>query len=86
MQNKHKDEIERMHQDLRPEKVPVRLLLLFPHRLEDTYQVGIPHADGVLYADFAHKEAIHPTECKLHEFDVLGLKMSVKSGWSKRNS
>lgn len=86
MQSRHKDEIERMHRDPPPEKrVSVRLLLPLSQQ-KDTNQVGVPHTDGISNADFAHKKAIHPTKCKLHKFDVFGLKMSIKSGWNERNN
>ena len=47
------------------------------------HQIGIPHPDCILYTNLAHKETIHPAERKLHEFDVLGLKVGVKGGYGR---
>jgi hypothetical protein len=41
-------------------------------------QVCIPHAYRILHTDFSHEQTIHPTECKLHKLDVLGLEVRVK--------
>jgi len=52
------------------------LMKIFSRRLEIdarkvTYEVGIPHSDRILHADFSHQQAIHPSESKLHEFYIL---------------
>jgi hypothetical protein len=36
-----------------------------------THQIGIPHPHGILHADLAHQQAVHPSKCKLHKFDAL---------------
>lgn len=36
-----------------------------------TYEICIPHADYVLDANFAHEQAIHPSETKLDEFNAF---------------
>jgi hypothetical protein len=38
-------------------------------------QVGIPHPDGILHADFSHQQTIHPSKRELHEFDILGVEV-----------
>lgn len=42
---------------------------------QKTYQIGIPHSDGILNADLPHEKAVHPPESKLHELDVLNVQM-----------
>ena len=42
---------------------------------ERTHQIGIPHPNGILHADLAHQQAVHPPERELHELDVLGFQM-----------
>lgn len=53
----------------------IRSLALYTDT-SDTYQVCIPHPDGILYTDFPHQETIHPSKSELHEFDILGLQVS----------
>jgi hypothetical protein len=38
---------------------------------EKTYQIGIPHPHGILHADLAHQQAVHPSKRKLHKLDAL---------------
>ena len=47
-----------------------------------TYKVGIPHPDRVLYTDLSHKQAVHPPERKLHKFDTLSIQVSGQRGYN----
>jgi hypothetical protein len=39
---------------------------------ERTYEIRIPHPDDIPHAQFAHQEAVHPSESELDELDGLG--------------
>lgn len=49
--------------------------------LRVTNQIRVPHPNCILDADLAHQQAIHPSECELHEFYVLCVQMSGKRSW-----
>lgn len=40
-----------------------------------TYEIGVPHANYVLYTKFSHEETVHPPETELYKLDALLLKM-----------
>ena len=50
--------------------------------LSGTYQIGVPHSDGILYADFPHQQAVHPPKRELHELDVLYFQMRCERSYS----
>ena len=35
------------------------------------HQIGIPHPHGILHADLAHQQAVHPPKRELHKLDAL---------------
>lgn len=72
-QNTRTSGIERRRQVLQP--MPQFQLCVVGESKMETYEVGVPHADGILHADFPHEQAIHPPEGELHELHVLRLQM-----------
>ena len=46
-------------------------IVTFVESAARTHQIGIPHPHGILHADLAHQQAVHPSECKLHKLDTL---------------
>ncbi len=58
-----------------PSACPILSGLACMRTLGKTYEVGIPHSDGILHADFAHEETVHPPKRELHELDVLCVQM-----------
>lgn len=72
MPNKHKDGIARRRPGPPPEYC---VLMTEEQKMRGTYEVCIPHSNGILHANLTHEQTVHPSKGELHELDILRLQM-----------